>query len=115
MLITSRGHILAHRIECHLNQAAGDPSVVLTCDENLVGCYDIRVEDGTLVVDTKDNVMFRTKVKSYVTVSSPSLKGVSVSGSGNCRVTSSLASDADIVFKGTGSGRVDSKNLTVGI
>ena len=95
---------------CSLNiiytQTEGEPCVVLTCDENLVGCYDIRVEDGTLVVDTKDNVMFRTKVKSYVTVNSPTLDGISVSGSGNCQVTGPLASDVDVNFKVSGSGGI---------
>ena len=95
---------------CSLNiiytQAAGEPGVVLTCDENLIGCYDIRVEGGTLVVDTKNNVIIRPKAKSYVTVTSPSLDGISVSGSGSCRVTDSMSSDGDIRFKVSGSGSI---------
>lgn len=96
--------------ECSLNviytQAPGEPSVVLTCDENLVGAYNIRVEGGTLVVDTKNNVMIRTRAKSYVTVTSPSLDGISVSGSGSCRVTNSMVSAGDVTFKVSGSGGI---------
>lgn len=99
--------------ECSLNviytQAPGEPSVVLTCDENLVGYYDIRVEGGTLVVDTKNNIIIRPKVKSYVTVTSPSLNGISVSGSGSCRVTNSMVSAGDVLFKVSGSGGIQSE------
>ena len=101
--------------ECSLNviytQAPGEPRVVLTCDENLVGAYNIRVQGGTLVVDTKNNVMVRPKVKSYVTVTSPSLEGISVSGSGSCRVTGSLVSDGDVLFKLSGSGSVHAEGM----
>ena len=96
--------------ECSLNviytQAPGEPRVVLTCDQNLSGYYDIRVEGGTLVVDTKSNVVIRPKVKSYVTVTSPSLDGISVSGSGSCRVTNSMVSAGDVLFKVSGSGGI---------
>ena len=96
--------------ECSLNviytQAPGEPRVVLTCDENLVGAYDIRVEGGTLVVDTKSFVVIKTRAKSYVTVTSPSLDGISVSGSGSCSATNAMVSDGDVLFKVSGSGGI---------
>ena len=114
-------------------QTEGNPGVTLTCDENLVGYYRIVVEGGTLVVDTKNFVTIKPKVKSFLTVNSPSLEGVSVSGSGSCQITSPLTSAGDIDFtvsgsgsarlngnarslksSTSGSGRVDSKNLTLG-
>lgn len=90
-------------------QTEGEPGVVLTCDENLVEYYRIEVEGGTLVVDTKNNVMMRTKAKSYVTVNSRELNGVSVSGSGNCKITSSLITDGDVDFKVSGSGSINAE------
>ena len=87
-------------------QTEGNPGVTLTCDENLVGYYRIVVEGGTLVVDTKNFVMIRPKVKSYLTINSPSLEGVSVSGSGSCQITSPLTSAGDIDFTVSGSGSI---------
>ena len=95
---------------CSMNiiytQTAGEPSVVLTCDENLVEYYRIWVEGGTLIADTRNNVIMRPKVKPVLTVSSPVLNGVSVSGSGSCQIDSSVDSEGDFVFKVYGSGSI---------
>jgi len=97
-------------LRCHLKviytQTSGEQSVTLTCDENLTDCYRIIVENGTLVVDTRNNTILKPKVKSYVTVNSSGVDGVSVSGSGSCRITGPLTSDGDIRFKVSGSGGI---------
>lgn len=94
-------------IDVIYSQQAGAQSVTLTCDENLVGFFDIRVEDGALVVDTKRGASISTRVKTFVTVSSPKLDGASVSGSGDVKINSSLATTGDITFKTSGSGDIE--------
>lgn len=95
---------------CSMNivytQTAGEPSVVLTCDENLVDYYRIWVEDGTLIADTRNNVILRPKVRPVLTVSSPVINGVSVSGSGSCQAKGSLVSEGEFVLKVSGSGSI---------
>lgn len=99
-------------------QADGEQSVTLTCDENLVGYYQIKVEEGTLEVTTKPGTSISPKVTSFLTVTSPKFSGISVSGSGNCRITSPLSSRSDVslLVSGSGSiraeGQVECRNFT---
>jgi len=100
-------------IDVHYSQQAGKQSVTLTCDENLVEFFDIRVEDGTLVVDTKSGVSISTRVKTFVTVSSPKLDGAFASGSGDIEISGPLTTDGDFTFKTSGSGDIDAEGLVV--
>lgn len=92
-------------------QMEGKPEVTLTCDENLIKYYRIGVEGGSLVVNTKNNVIIRPKVKSVLTVNSPVLNGVSVSGSGDCLITTPLACDGDFNFRVSGSGGIKAEGI----
>ena len=92
-------------------QKEGAQSVVLTCDENLVEYYDIRVEDGTLIIDTKRGTSINTKVKSYLTVTSPRLDYLKLSGSGDCEITSAITTDGDFNFKVSGSGDIEADEV----
>lgn len=92
-------------------QKEGEPRLTLTCDENLVEYYTIEVEDGTLVVDVKWGTSVRPKVKSYLTINSPKLNGISVSGSGKCQVTSPVACNGDFSLKVSGSGSIHAEGM----
>ena len=94
-------------------QKEGAQSVVLTCDENLVEYYDIRVEDGTLIIDTKRGTSINTKVKSYLTVTSPRLDYLKLSGSGDCEITSAITTDGDFNFKVSGSGDIEADGSVI--
>ena len=87
-------------------QTEGNQEVTLTCDENLVGYYDIRVEGGTLEIGVKRGAILKPRTKSYLTIQSPTVKGISVSGSGDCKITSPLACDGDFKLKVSGSGSI---------
>ena len=83
--------------------------VLLTCDSNLVDYYDIHVEGSTLVVDTKYGASISARAKTFVTVTSPKLNGVKVSGSGDVRITNDVVTDADFTIKLSGSGDLDAE------
>ena len=89
------------------SQTTDESSVTLTCDENLVPFYVITVKDGTLIISTKSKVSLSPRVKTYVTVHSPSLSSIKVSGSGDCKVVTPLKTRGELDFKVTGSGDID--------
>lgn len=93
------------------SQSEGETSVVLTCDENLAEFYQIEVIDGTLRVKTKPMTSISHKVKSYVTVTSPKLNNISVSGSGKCQITGPITTDGDVSLKGSGSGAISAEGF----
>ena len=86
-------------------------SVVLTCDQNLVEFFNIRVEDGTLRIGTKPGTSINTKVKSYVTIVSPKISSIKASGSGDIHITSPLVTDGDFTFKASGSGDIEADGV----
>ena len=91
------------------SQSERETSVVLTCDENLAEFYKIEVIDGTLRVKTKPMTSLSHKVKSYVTITTPKLNGISVSGSGKCQITSPINSNGDVNLKVSGSGAINAE------
>ncbi len=87
------------------SQTAGEQSVTLVCDENLFEYYNIRVEDNTLIADTKPGVVnISPRIKNVLTVNSPVLNQVKVSGSGDCDVEGLLAAGESFLVKVSGSG-----------
>ena len=95
------------------SQTAEGQSAVLTCDENLVDLFDIRVEDGILIVDTKRGSSYSTKAKTFVTIKSPKLSALKLSGSGDCNITSPINTDGDFSFKVSGSGDIEADGIVV--
>lgn len=86
-------------------QTAGEQSVTLVCDENLFEYYNIRVEDNTLIADVKPGVVnINPMVKTVLTVNSPVLNQVKLSGSGDCDVDGLLATGESFLVKVSGSG-----------
>ena len=98
---------IPHSIDVNYTQSSGIQKLTLTCDENLLGYYDIRVENGTLVVGVQPGVSLRPKVKTYLTVSSPVLEEVKLSGSGDVHIGSPIVSEGDFAIRISGSGDVE--------
>ena len=117
-------------VDVYYTQTTDQQSVSLTCDENLTEYYKIHVRDGELIVDCKRS--FYNNIDTYVTVCSPVLNGVKLSGSGDLYIDEALTAediftlevngsgDADIagimaesaMFKSSGSGDIEVDNLT---
>lgn len=98
---------IPHSIDVNYTQSYGIQKLTLTCDENLLDYYDIRVENGILVVAAQPGVSLRPKVKTYLTVSSPVLEEVRLSGSGDIHIGSPIVSDGDFAIRISGSGDVE--------
>ena len=97
-------------VDVRYTQTTGEQSVTLTCDENLAEYYVVEVKDGALVVDTR-NVILNAKTDTYVTVSSPALCGVSLTGSGDLDIDG-LAVSSAAEFKTSGSGDIEAESVT---
>ncbi len=91
-------------IDVLYSQATGEPSVVLTCDRNLVDYYNIYVEKGTLHVAVKSGYILRPETDVFVTVTSAGLNAVTLTGSGDCIASGTIDADGDLSFKLSGSG-----------
>lgn len=100
-------------LDIYYTQSDKDQSVLLTCDENLVDRFDIRVEEGVLIVDTKSGGGYSTKIKIYATITSPKLSSLKLSGSGDCNITGPITSDGDFSFKVSGSGDIDADGAVI--
>ena len=98
-------------LDINYAQSYTSQSVILTCDENLVEVFDIRVEDGVLIVDTKRGASYSTKSKIFVTITSPKLSSVKLSGSGDCDITSPVTAEGDFTFKVSGSGDIEADGV----
>lgn len=82
----------------------GPQKVTLTADENLIEYYDIEVKGSELVVKVQRGVSIAPKCRSFITVSSPDLKGVKITGSGDCRISEGLQREGEFTFTVIGSG-----------
>ena len=94
-------------IDVFYTQTSGEQSVVLTCDENLVEYYNIAVKNGTLNVTVKSGYLVNPETKTFVTVKTPNLKSVSLTGSGDCFVNGDIKSSDDLSFSLSGSGDLE--------
>lgn len=98
-----------HSIDVYYTQTLSDQELVLTCDENLVDYYNITVENGVLSVGMQPGVSVRTKVRSYLTVNSPALEYIKLSGSGDVFVGSPIVAAGDFEIHASGSGDLESR------
>ena len=94
-------------VDVYYVQTPMKQSLTLTCDENLVEFFLINVEDGALVISTKPGVSIRPKVDTYLTVYSPTLEAVKLSGSGDVHIGSPIVSEGDFAIRISGSGDVE--------
>ena len=93
-------------VDVYYTQTAdGSQRITLTCDENLLEYYSVAVEDEVLVVRVRRGIVVNPKVKTYVTVCSPVLRGVKLSGSGDMFIDGPVvAGGFDFPVSITGSG-----------
>ncbi len=85
-------------------------SIIVEGDENLLPYIETKVEDGNLVVKSKDKVGLKAKNKLMVYVSLTKLTGLRVTGSGNISGTGDFSNDGKTNISVSGSG-----NINVGI
>ena len=99
-------------VDVYYTQTSGEQSVTLTCDENLFKHYKIEVRDGKLVADCEN--FCRNKIDTYVTVCSPVLNGVKLSGSGDLYIDEALTAEDIFILEVNGSGDADIAGITAG-
>ena len=98
-------------IDVYYVQTPSGQDITLTCDENLVEFYLIKVENGALVVTTKPGVSVRPKVDTYLTVYSPTLEAVKLSGSGDMFIGSPITAKGLFDIRISGSGDVKAEEI----
>ncbi len=85
----------------------GDQSIVLTADENLLDLYEFEVENGKLIISTKDGYSLLPKVEVSVKLRSPELNSVNITGSGDVDILGGLECSGDFDFSIAGSGSLE--------
>lgn len=99
-------------VDVYYTQSSDQQCVTLTCDENLKEYYKIHVRDGELIVDCKSS--FYNNIDTYVTVYSPVLNGVKLSGSGDLYIDEVLTAEDIFTLEVNGSGDADIAGITAG-
>ena len=99
-------------VDVYYTQSSEQQSISLTCDENLTEYYKIQVRDGELIVDCRRS--FYNKIDTYVTVYSPVLNGVKLSGSGDLYIDEALTAEDIFTLEVNGSGDADITKITAG-
>ena len=89
----------------------GPQGVVLNTDENLLDLYTVEMSGSTLKISTKSGYSIFPKTKTFVTVSSEDLKGVKISGSGECDIKGPLSTNGEFVFAVSGSGDLEAEDI----
>lgn len=82
-------------------------SITVEGDENLLPYIKTKVEDGNLVVKSKDKVGLKSRNKLMVYVSLTKLTGLRVSGSGNISGTGDFNNDGKTNISVSGSGNIN--------
>ena len=84
--------------------------VIVTADDNILPLIETSVNNGTLLISEKQNISPKTRIK--VTVKTPSLKHVAVSGAGDIDVKGLKENSFTVNVSGAGdvsaTGEVDS-------
>ncbi|MCD8309829.1 MAG: DUF2807 domain-containing protein [Prevotellaceae bacterium] len=93
-------------------QQADDATLQVCTSDNLMDLLDIRVEEGTLVIDFKKGTQVSYS-KLEVSASSLTLENIVLSGSGSALIPDGLQTDSfECVI--SGSGKVETKSLSCG-
>lgn len=90
-------------------QKTGKPEVEVYTSDNIVDLLDIHVKDNTLYIGFKKNVSVSYD-KLEVRVSSETLNGIAVAGSGDVELKNGLKTD-DLKISVAGSGDIDGNNI----
>ena len=97
-------------VDVYYTQTPGQQSITLTCDDNLINYYKIEVRNGELIVDCRR--AFYNKIDTYLTVCSPSISGVKLSGSGDLYIDKGLTIEDEFTVKSSGSGDAEIADIT---
>ena len=82
-------------------------SIVVEGDENILPYIETTVENGNLVIKTKDKVNVRTKNKLTVHVSMKKIERLRMSGSGNITGNGDFSNDSKTEIGVSGSGSIN--------
>lgn len=82
-------------------------TITIEGDENLLPYIETKVEDGNLLVKSKDKVGLKSRNKLMVYVSLTKLTALRVSGSGNISGTGDFTNDAKTNISVSGSGDIN--------
>ena len=93
--------------DIYYSQTPGSVSASLKADEDLIDYYRVNTDQGILSISTEKGIQVFPKVDVALTTNSSSLKQVSISGSGDCYLTSNLNVDTDFEFNVSGSGNLN--------
>lgn len=87
-------------------------SVVVTANEEVFDYIDYRIEDGVLVLGTKDNKMLRAE-KYEIAISLPMLELITVNGAADVNMKGAYASDKDLTVQVNGAGDLNFNGIKV--
>ena len=91
----------------------GPENVVLHAEENLLEYYDVEVIDGSLVVRQRCHVSLVPRKSSVLVVSSPDLRKIKVSGSGDLDADAITCDNLYLRISGAGDIDIDSATANV--
>jgi hypothetical protein len=84
----------------------GATDVAITTDENILPYIVTQVENGWLVIKTKNNSSIKSSNGIKLAIATPNLSALKVTGSGNVTVEDKFTNDSKMDFDLTGSGSV---------
>jgi hypothetical protein len=87
----------------------GNESVVVEADDNIVPLIETRVENGTLIISTKDNTNLTTHAGIRINITMKSLKGLYLRGSGEIDASGVAGDQVEIQLPGSGDITVSGK------
>lgn len=91
-------------------QKPGSPKVEVYTSDNIVDLLDIKVKDNTLSIGFKKGVNVSYK-KLEVRVSSETLNGISITGSGDIYLKNGIQTNDDLGISIAGSGDIKGSNI----
>jgi Putative auto-transporter adhesin, head GIN domain len=83
--------------------------ITLKGDDDLLDNITTKVEDGVLIISTKNNTYFKTKYNTIIFIQMTELKDLILSGSSNVKGNGDFFNTGKSKFKLSGSGNVDFK------
>jgi hypothetical protein len=86
-------------------------SVRIEAQQNIIDVIETVLNDGILTLRVKSNTVIKPDSRVKVYISSPDIRGVIVSGSGNVQFTDALTT-TDLYLKVSGSGNINIFKLT---
>lgn len=103
---------VSRAIEVEVTVAAGDASVEVIYDDNLIDGIEVSVRDGVLFIDAGRNMRPSSGAKVIVRVES--LDRIVVSGASEVTVTGTVAAE-DVELRASGASRIEIATLEAGM